>query len=82
MSYIRFDRHANMNVETLREIGNILNEVFIEASFNLSNMLYGLYDGYLYDDLLSVAQKELSNAEYARVKKVVSIIKKYPKING
>jgi len=82
MSYIRFDRHANMNVETLREIGNILNEVFIEASVNLSNMLYGLYDGYLYDDLLSVAQKELSNAEYARVKKVVSIIKKYPKING
>jgi hypothetical protein len=71
-----------MNVETLREIGNILNEVFIEASFNLSNMLYGLYDGYLYDDLLSVAQEELSNTEYARVKKVVSIIKKYPKING
>jgi len=81
MSYIRFDRHANMNVETLREIGNILNEVFIEASFNLSNMLYGLYDGYLYDDLLSVARKELSNGEYARVKKVVSVIKKYPKIN-
>ena len=81
MSYIRFDRHANMNVETLREIGNILNEVFIEASFNLSNMLYGLYDGYLYDDLLSVARKELSNTEYARVKKVVSVIKKYPKIN-
>ena len=81
MSYIRFDRHANMNVETLREIGNILNEVFIDASFNLSNMLYGLYDGYLYDDLLSVAQKELNNTEYARVKKVVSVIKKYPKIN-
>lgn len=81
MSYIRFDRHANMNVETLREIGNILNEVFIDASFDLSNMLYGLYDGYLYDDLLSVAQKELNTTEYARVKKVVSVIKKYPKIN-
>ena len=81
MSYIRFDRHANMNVETLREIGNILNEVFIDASFDLSNMLYGLYDGYLYDDLLSVAKRQLSNVEYARVKKVVSVIKKYPKIN-
>ena len=81
MSYIRFDRHANMNVETLREIGNILNEVFIDASFDLSNMLYGLYDGYLYDDLLSVAQEELNTTEYARVKKVVSVIKKYPKIN-
>ena len=81
MSYIRFDRHANMNVETLREIGNIINNAFIEASFDLTNMLYGLYDGYLYDDLLSVARKELSNTEYTRVKKVVSVIKKYPKIN-
>jgi len=82
MSYIRFDRHANMNVETLREIGNIINQAFMDASFDLSNMLYGLYDGYLYDDLLSVAQKELNTTEYTRVKKVVSIVKKYPKING
>jgi hypothetical protein len=70
-----------MNVETLREIGNIINNAFIEASFDLTNMLYGLYDGYLYDDLLSVARKELNTTEYARVKKVVSVIKKYPKIN-
>jgi hypothetical protein len=70
-----------MSRETLREIGNIINEAFIEASFNLTNMLYGLYDGYLYDDLLSVARNEMSNTEYARVKKVVSVIKKYPKIN-
>jgi len=82
MSYIRFDRHANMNVETLREIGNILNEVFIDASFDLSNMLYGLYDGYLYDELLLVARKELDSTLYTRVKKLVSIVKKYPKING
>jgi hypothetical protein len=71
-----------MNVETLREIGNIINQAFMDASFDLSNMLYGLYDGYLYDDLLSVAQKELNTTEYTRVKKVVSIVKKYPKING
>ena len=82
MSYIRFDRHANMNVETLREIGNIINQAFMDASFDLSNMLYGLYDGYLYNDLLSVAQKELNTTEYTRVKKVVSIVKKYPKINS
>ena len=81
MSYIRFDRHANMNVETLREVGNIYNEVFIDASFNLTNMLCGLYDGYLYDELLLVARKELDSTLYTRVKKLVSIIKKYPKIN-
>ena len=78
MSYIRFDRHANMNVETLREIGNIINQAFMDASFDLSNMLYGLYDGYLYDDLLSVT-KNADNTLYNRVKRVVSTVKKYPK---
>jgi hypothetical protein len=44
-------------------------------------MLYGLFDGYLYDDLLSVT-KNADNTLYNRVKKVVLTIKKYPKING
>ena len=77
MSYIRFDRHANMSVETLREIGNIINEVFVDCTFNLTNMLYGLYDGYLYDDLLVEARKELDNVLYNRVENVVSVIKNY-----
>lgn len=77
MSYIKFDRHANMSVETLREIGNIINEVFVDCSFNLTNMLYGLYDGYLYDDLLVEARKELDNSLYNRVQNVVSVIKNY-----
>jgi hypothetical protein len=82
MSYTRFDRHANMNVETLREIGNIINEAFIEASFDLSNMLYGLYDGYLYESLLPVAETEVDSNLYNRIQKVVKIISNYPKING
>ena len=77
MSFIRFDRHANMSVETLREIGNIINEVFVDCTFNLTNMLYGLYDGYLYDDLLIEARKELDNSLYNRVQNVVSVIKNY-----
>ena len=77
MSYIRFDRHANMTAETLREIGNIINEVFVDCTFNLTNMLYGLYDGYLYDDLLIEARKELDNSLYNRIENVVSVIKNY-----
>jgi hypothetical protein len=77
MSHIRFDRHANMSVETLREIGNIIGEVNFNVSFDLTNMLYGLYDGYLYDDLLSEARKELDNVLYNRVENVVSVIKNY-----
>jgi hypothetical protein len=41
-------------------------------------MLYGLFDGYLYDDLLSVT-KNADNTLYNRVKRVVSTVKKYPK---
>ena len=77
MSFIRFDRHANMSVETLREIGDIINEVFVDCTFDLTNMLYGLYDGYLYDDLLVEARKELDDSIYNRVENVVSVIKNY-----
>ena len=81
MSFIRFDRHANMSVETLREIGNIINEVFVDCTFDLTNMLYGLYDGFLYDDLLTEARKELDNSLYNRVENVVSVIKNYSTLN-
>jgi hypothetical protein len=60
MSYIKFDRHANMTSETRREIMDILKEVDFNTGFDLMNMLYGLFDGYLYDDLLPVTQ----NADY------------------
>ena len=81
MSYIRFDRHTNMSSETRREILDIIGEVNYNTGFDLMNMLYGLFDGYLYDDLLSVT-KNADNTLYNRVKRVVSTIKKYPKING
>ena len=82
MSYTKFDRHANMSSETRKEILDIIGEVDFNTGFNLTNMLYGLYDGYLYDELLSVAREELNYPLFIRVKKVLSIIKKYPKING
>ena len=82
MSYIKFDRHANMSSETLREILDIIGEVDFNTGFDLMNMLYGLFDGYLYDDLLPLITKHPDQLLYNRVKKVVLTIKKYPKING
>ena len=82
MSYIKFDRHANMSQETLREILDIIGEVDFNTGFDLMNMLYGLFDGYLYDDLLPLVTKHPDQLLYNRVKKVVLTIKKYPKING
>ena len=78
MSFIRFNRHANMTSETRGEIMDILKEVDFNTGFDLMNMLYGLFDGYLYDDLLEVARgAKLDKALYNRIENVVSVIKNY-----
>ena len=78
MSYIRFDRHTNMTSTTRGEILDIIKEVDFNTGFDLMNMLYGLYDGYLYDDLLEVARgAKIDKAIYNRIENVVSIIKNY-----
>jgi hypothetical protein len=76
--YTRFDRHANMNGETLSEIGSILRDVDF-TEFELTNQLYGLYDGYLYDELLVNAQY-LPKDLFRRIIKVWSVVSKYPKL--
>ena len=78
MSYIRFDRHTNMSSTTRGEILDIIGEVDFNTGFDLMNMLYGLFDGYLYDDLLEVARgAKLDNVLYNRIENVVSVIKNY-----
>ena len=78
MSYIRFDRHTNMTSTTRGEILDIIKEVDFNTGFDLMNMLYGLFDGYLYDDLLEVARgAKIDKALYNRIENVVSIIKNY-----
>ena len=76
--YTLFNRHANMDGETLSEIGNIIMEVRWD-NFNLTNQLYGLYDGYLYDELLVNAQ-DLPKDLFRRIIKVWAIVSKYPSI--
>ena len=79
MSYSLFDRHANMDGETLSEIGSIIREVGFE-DFALTNQLYGLYDGYLYDELLVNAQ-DLPKELFRRIIKVWAVVSKYPKLH-
>jgi hypothetical protein len=67
-----------MTSETRGEIMDILKEVDFNTGFDLMNMLYGLFDGYLYDDLLEVARgAKLDNVLYNRIENVVSVIKNY-----
>ena len=75
--YTLFNRHANMSKETLYEIGDIISEVRWGGSFDLTNQLFGLYDGYLYDELLINAQ-DLPKPLFRRIIKVWAVVSKYP----
>ena len=77
--YSIFNRHEHMSAETLSEIGSILREVDF-TEFELTNQLYGLYDGYLYDELLVNAQ-DLPKQLYRRIIKVWAVVSKYPKVH-
>lgn len=84
MSYSVFNRHANMSKETLSEIGDIICEVRFGdkgdngvGSWELVNELFGLYDGYLYDELLINAQ-DLPKELFRRIIKVWAVVSKYP----
>jgi hypothetical protein len=67
-----------MTPTTRGEIMDIIKEVDFNTGFDLMNMLYGLFDGYLYDDLLEVARgAKIDKALYNRIENVVSVIKNY-----
>ena len=58
MNYLRFNRHEIFDAALMDRVANVLNAVedhHIDTNQSLfgslSNMLFGLYDGYLYDDL-------------------------------
>lgn len=81
MSYSRFNRHESMDSKTRKEILNIisdLNSVEIENRFSLKNMLFGLFDGYLYEELQIHALK-LPTDLAKRVMKVYFECSRYPK---
>jgi hypothetical protein len=81
MSYCKFDRHAHMNSETRREILDIIMEIgYGDNTFMLTNSMYGLFDGYLYDELIQYADEvTMSKALYRRILKVFNTVCQYPK---
>ena len=81
MSYSRFDRHEHMSSETRREVLDIIMEIgYGENTFMLTNSMYGLFDGYLYDELIQYADEVTMSKElYRRILKVFNTVCKYPK---
>ena len=85
MSYSLFNRHTNMSFDTLKSIGSFITHVQInhnwENAFTLLNMLYGLYDGYFYDELVPTAKTILNDEEFTQLESIIQPIYNYPKIN-
>ena len=79
MSYTNFDRHEFMAAETRTEIMAIIRELRDnDHSRNLENMMYGLFDGYLYDDILLEAL-ELPTELGSRIIRIFDICNRFPK---
>lgn len=79
MSYKRFNRHESMDSETRTEIMNLISEIRGSESHSskLSNMLFGLFDGYLYDELQIEALKQPTKIA-CRIQKVFFTCSLYP----
>jgi ribosomal protein L21E len=78
-TYTLFDRHA-MSADVREEILDIIGEVQGEVRMTLKNQLFGLFDGYLYNDILINANKQSSEL-YDRISKVVDKVSSYPKFS-
>jgi len=86
MSHIRFNRHEIFGVEdhkfhsqTIREVEDCyLSQDKNPWSFNeVANSLYGIWDGYLYDNIIEEAMAEgLPESLVDRIKTTVTFIKK------
>ena len=84
MNVTKFNRHESMNSETLNEIMDIKREIRtsnmeMDKLFHFENMLAGLFDGFLYEDIQLLAL-ELPTELGAKVLRIYDICNKYPKL--
>ena len=80
MSYFRFDRHKLFSMDDTSEVLDIISEVrHIDSDddsiHNLTNMLYGLFDGYLYDNVLTTAAS-IIHLPIKTIKRIEAIVDK------
>jgi hypothetical protein len=80
MNYKRFDRHEmfdsflmKYHTTTIRLVEDYIWNTMKEVSHPLINMLNGIWDGYLYDDLL-IKALILPTEDYRRVEDMVNLI--------
>jgi len=88
MSYKRFNRHElfdsflmDWHSTTIKNVTNYIWETQKEVHSELENMLYGIWDGYLYDNLLTKALI-LPKEDYRRIQDTVDLINEHIEANG
>lgn len=79
----RFDRHENMDSETREEIMDLIIKTKLSkfGDFDLVNSLYGLFDGYFYEDTLKKHQKVIEVEDITlgiRLANVIKEVGSYP----
>ncbi len=86
---IRFDRHENMDSETLSMVMKTIKELsysdLSESINGMENWLYGTFDGYNYskttefkDELSFIFENDSELGD--KISSIFSIIEKYPRI--
>ena len=79
----RFDRYANMGSETREEVMDLIIKLKLSefGDFDLVNSLYGLFDGYFYEDTLSKHQEVIAESDTTlgvRLANLINEVKEYP----
>ena len=80
MTHYRFDRHKLFSMDDTSEVLDIISEVrHIDSDDdnlpNLTNMLYGLFDGFLYDNILTTAAS-IIDLPIKTIKRIEAIVDK------
>jgi hypothetical protein len=75
MNYKRFDRHEIFTSEDLKAVRDAIENIELVSQLYL-NALYGLYDGYLYDNLAEDLYQELDLKEFCALLKTIQKIER------
>ena len=89
MNHKRFNRHEVFDTflmewhsTTIRNVSNYIWETQKEVHSELENMLCGIWDGYLYNNLLETAkQVGLPMEDVRRIESTISVIEEYNESN-
>lgn len=90
MSYKRFNRHEIFNSElmtfhtrTIRNVEDYCLNNGIQMFNSVTNMLSGIWDGYLYDSLLEDAKEmNLPYEDIVRIETTIKLIEEHITANG